>query len=225
MPYADPEKQKQQNKTYRDQNKKELDQYQRDLRIERRRKGLCVSCGHEKPCIACAARRKKYRAGREEKKTCQCGQPRAPRRKSCLACLEDKRNAWTSDQQVRLDGKLCWSCGETGTHQPVRNNARGRWRCDQCFFEQLALNWMQGSKRKARLLRDLWNRQGGKCVYTGEVLTATTASLDHIDPRNGERTREVDTSNLQFVTTTVNHMKHNLGHAEFLRMCALISGE
>lgn len=77
-----------------------------------------------------------------------------------------------------------------------------------------------------KYLKELWNKQEGKCVYTGLKLKLNThtyrdpdirytASLDRIDSNKGYLK-----GNVQFISTAINYMKHEMSHkhtVEFLR--------
>ena len=94
---------------------------------------------------------------------------------------------------------------------------------------KIGSKYWSGVKRHARDRRlkfeisieqgwDLFNKQGGRCAFTGEQLTfkiskgeIQTASLDRIDS-----TRGYTLDNVQWVHKTVNMMKRNLGNDEFL---------
>lgn len=72
-------------------------------------------------------------------------------------------------------------------------------------------------------LDELWERQEGKCVYTGWDLSfgksgvLGTASLDRIDSSIG-----YVEENVQFVHKDVNTMKWELSNARFLEICSAI---
>lgn len=75
-------------------------------------------------------------------------------------------------------------------------------------------------------LGDLWEKQHGKCAYTGWDLEIgvnghiKTASLDRIDSNRG-----YIQGNVQWVHKVVNYAKHTLTHEEFLKMCFDISSK
>jgi len=75
-------------------------------------------------------------------------------------------------------------------------------------------------------LKDLWNNQKGKCVYTGvDLLLPTsgsndyiyTASLDRIDSSKG-----YEPGNIQFTSIAINLMKGQLTHEETLKLMQII---
>ena len=73
-------------------------------------------------------------------------------------------------------------------------------------------------------LDDLWERQGGKCAYTGEPLNFGrskingNASLDRIDSSLG-----YIEGNVQFVHKDVNIMKWDLSEQRFIEICKKIT--
>lgn len=73
-------------------------------------------------------------------------------------------------------------------------------------------------------LDQLWEKQDGKCAYTGQVLTVNkgyggtqTASIDRKDSSIG-----YVQENVQFVHKDINKMKQDLTHSEFIRLCGLV---
>lgn len=72
----------------------------------------------------------------------------------------------------------------------------------------------------------LWIKQGGRCSYSGELLTlpvrgddkAFTASLDRIDSKKG-----YIKNNVQWVSKEVNMMKQALTEKRFLQLCKKIT--
>lgn len=69
-------------------------------------------------------------------------------------------------------------------------------------------------------LWELFHRQGQRCALTGERLTASNSSIDHIVPLCDGGTNLID--NLQWVTTQVNQMKNTMGQAEFVKVCGMV---
>lgn len=78
-----------------------------------------------------------------------------------------------------------------------------------------------GKVRHAQELQDLWERQGGKCAYSGLPLTlGLDAEIDHIIPESGGGPTEI--GNLQWVHTMVNQMKFCYPERDFLAMVEMI---
>lgn len=89
--------------------------------------------------------------------------------------------------------------------------------CLSCWFKVMAYE-ATGSRKNAVGLRALFERQGGRCAYTGRHLTpGIDASLDHRVPRS--RGGAMELANVHWVALTVNLMKRALTHEEFLQHC------
>lgn len=72
-------------------------------------------------------------------------------------------------------------------------------------------------------LKDLYDRQGGKCYYTGWKLSnrgnkETSLSIDRLDNKRGYLK-----GNVVLACTRVNLMKHTLGQAEFFQITKAIT--
>ena len=76
-------------------------------------------------------------------------------------------------------------------------------------------------------VRNQWEKQKGKCAYTGEDLTfgvrawrqERTASLDRIDNSKG-----YVLGNIEFCHKHINLMKHSFEKEHFIKMCKLVGG-
>lgn len=92
--------------------------------------------------------------------------------------------------------------------------------CPRHWFNNMAMNHT-GERCHGALLKRLWEKQGGRCIYTGELLTpGKNASLDHRIPISRGGTHEEE--NLQWVSLRVNQMKTDMTHDEFLKMCHIV---
>lgn len=69
-------------------------------------------------------------------------------------------------------------------------------------------------------LWELFHAQRQRCALTGEKLTASNSSIDHIVPLCDGGTNLI--GNLQWVTTQVNQMKNTMGQAEFIKVCGMV---
>lgn len=78
-----------------------------------------------------------------------------------------------------------------------------------------------------KYLKEVWENQKGKCIYTGVELedwkdkgnnSMYTASLDRIDSNKG-----YVIGNVQFVSKNINYMKNSLSHEETVELCKIIS--
>lgn len=113
-------------------------------------------------------------------------------------------------EQRKKDG-LCTRCGEQAVAGTV------------CF-----LHWVRriasvtvGCNGAGAVLTSLWERQRGRCAYTGELLIpGHNASLDHKMPTSRGGDHSID--NLQWVSSLINRMKTDMTHEEFLSMCRRI---
>ena len=76
-------------------------------------------------------------------------------------------------------------------------------------------------------LLDIWNKQEGKCIYSGVELQPSkykssnnqiyTLSIDRIDSSKG-----YTKDNIQFISIAMNHMKNNMTHKETLELLNII---
>jgi hypothetical protein len=111
-------------------------------------------------------------------------------------------------ESYKITGK-CARC-----QKPAMPNNRN---CEPCWWKETARQATRRSSDGAEI-RALFDRQGGCCVYTGEVLVpGNNASLDHRTPR--VRGGADTLSNLQWVTKAVNTAKGTFTHEEFVLFC------
>jgi hypothetical protein len=78
-------------------------------------------------------------------------------------------------------------------------------------------------------LLEQWNKQNGKCIYSGVTLTnpistrnyynnpICTASLDRVDSSKG-----YTKDNIQFISYSMNYMKNNMTHEQTIDLCKII---
>ena len=76
-------------------------------------------------------------------------------------------------------------------------------------------------------LLDIWNKQEGKCIYSGVELQPSkykssnnqiyTVSIDRIDSSKG-----YIKDNIQFISIAMNHMKNNMSHEETLELINIL---
>jgi hypothetical protein len=108
----------------------------------------------------------------------------------------------------------CVQCG-------APRDAAGGLFCTTHIFKQAAYRWLSDVTRW-RDLRTAFERQGARCVYTGEALVlGINASVDHKTPRSRGGANEL--ANLQWVTWGVNRSKRDLTHDEFVSMCRCVT--
>lgn len=174
----------------------------------RRAAGVCMQCGSPElaSAVFCLTHKLKHdenqrnRRWRERPKYCAtCGVPVVYRRKYCSTCqIEAKRTRKQKAKKVRAV--------RLKQDDPV-----GYW------------YWVKAKKLRggtsARDLAELMNKQGQRCVYSGEVLqlASDNTHLDHILPRSRGGSDHI--SNLQWITKQVNRMKSDLTHEEFIEAC------
>jgi CRISPR/Cas system Type II protein with McrA/HNH and RuvC-like nuclease domain len=78
------------------------------------------------------------------------------------------------------------------------------------------------SQRRWNELKELFEKQGGRCFYSDEILIpGVNASLDHQLPqcRGGDNSPQ----NIQWVTSDINRVKGKKTHEEFVEMCRHIA--
>ena len=144
---------------------------------------------------------------------CRCGAPVS--KSGCRACDRKKAERKERKHTRRLERKaagLCVSCPKEAVTES---------RCFKCWLRMKADRYL-GRPGASKILLATWNKQRGRCAYTGVLLIpGPHASLDHIMPasRGGKNTAE----NLQWCVTSVNIAKSALNHEEFIELCRLVS--
>jgi len=132
--------------------------------------------------------------------------------KECIAS-EPVRPSKKKLYQERKHKKLCVKCGESAIETNVF--------CIDCWFQDRA-SYRLGTSSYAKDIKELWNKQNGRCFYTNEILVpGKNASIDHQIPTS--RGGNNDISNLRWVTTQVNMIKSSLTHEEFIQFCKNIA--
>ncbi len=152
------------------------------------------------------------------KQCISCTKPAKQNRSRCNYCLASSKKSSNKTRQFRIDNVLCVLCGK----KPLENLMT----CFDCWLSQIGHTnhskrriW---KKNQRKILKIIWKQQNGKCIYTGEkLIPGINASLDHIIPTSRGGADSLD--NVHFTTKTVNQIKSNLTHKEFLNICELIS--
>jgi hypothetical protein len=128
----------------------------------------------------------------------------------CEECEESHRASW----QRRRDAGLCPYCKGNPAVLP------GSTRCETCLFKQKAMSHL-GSSMRWREIKAIWDRQQGRCAYTGIPLDLVTADIDHKTPR--AKRASGSPRNLQFVWRPINEMKKDHEESYFLSLVWLVS--
>ncbi len=190
---------------------------------ERLEKGLCPTCG-----------------ARRDEETVQCGKCKekwAKNKKAHYARRKQMGLCRTCPAKI-AEGTLCSEClrnmGEQTRLLHAGRRSRGecmwcvnprtvRRFCERCWFDSIALRVL-GSKSFGAELRALYADQGGRCYYTGEILSpGTNTALDHQTPTSAGGSSEI--KNLKWTTIRVNRVKNDLSHKEFVQLCEIISNK
>jgi len=132
----------------------------------------------------------------------------------CNDCREDYRKVQNKIRDNNLSLSLCKWCGKIEKIDGITS-------CYVCVLKYTSLKYFKTNKKWIDLL-SLFEKQKGICPYTGyKLIIGVNCSLDHIISRSKGGLN--DFSNLQWVLKTVNSMKGNLEHNEFLELCRIIS--
>jgi 5-methylcytosine-specific restriction endonuclease McrA len=156
---------------------------------------------------------KKRRAERKKKGLCTaCGKKNDRKTDKCSKCGKKQTKYIQGVRKHRLKNRVCYQCGR----EPATCGKYGI----ECWFRICAQNNM-GDQSLGPALLESFEKQERKCVYTGiELIPGDNATLDHIVPRSRGGLNAID--NIQWVTRTVNQMKTDMTHDEFVEMCSMI---
>lgn len=133
----------------------------------------------------------------------------------CIECANK-----TSDKMHEryLSNKVlnnCTACGKNIVLEFVN-------KCGNCWFKSIANRYHINT-----IWQELKNKlieQNYKCFYTNKILIpGINASLDHIIPRS--RGGNNDINNLRWVDYSINFMKGDLTHSEFVSFCKDIANK
>jgi CRISPR/Cas system Type II protein with McrA/HNH and RuvC-like nuclease domain len=93
--------------------------------------------------------------------------------------------------------------------------------CYACWFRKICID-RTGNAKLAKEIQALFDKQGGKCAYTGEpIQLGANAQLDHKTPTPRGGKDVID--NLHWVSASVNLMKGQRTHKEFVALCKHIA--
>lgn len=158
------------------------------------------------------ANSRRLRALKAEQGICSnCSAPALPGQRLCQKHADYFREL---DKRRRNIEGTCQRCSQP-VMQPTKycRNHYVRTVCGK--HPGLAVRWKQ--------VLEILERQNYVCPYTGETLAlGLNASLDHIKPISRFPELRSVVSNLQWVSYTVNVMKRDMTHDEFLAQVAAI---
>jgi 5-methylcytosine-specific restriction endonuclease McrA len=145
-----------------------------------------------------------------------CPKPKADDSIYCNDCLIKRRNYEKKRETQRKEKGLC-------SHCPGKLSISNITYCEICWWRQKASHAMgSGRPSNIELIKNIFNKQDGKCAFTGEpLILGQNASLDHIIPKCKGGSSTID--NLQWVLTSINSGKHDLTQEEFIRLCKLVA--
>jgi hypothetical protein len=190
--------------------------------LRRPKRGVCLKCGAQASKGALCDLHRKDQKSRERTREQEarlrlrraglciyngCGKPLDRKGVYCGGCTKRVATATKQIRAIRREQGLCERC-------PNPANATNTL-CLRHWFGHIAGHNMK-SRNRAADVQVIWERQDGRCAYSGIQLVAGTDSnvnLDHVIPkaRGGPDAPE----NLEFVAATVNQMKRDLTRKEF----------
>lgn len=188
--------------------------------------GLCRNCGQPQSdtskiyCHVCCGkmttlareRRAKLRAAG----LCsECGEnPMGDyaRCQDCLARARSNRTAW----KKRVPYGVCTTCQKNKCLLSLKDAKLYMRHCQECYLKHAAA-YQLGAVKYWRILLTKLEQQQWRCIYSGDtIVLGVNDSTDHIAPKSRRPDLAKDPSNIQWVTRTVNRLKDNLTHNEFL---------
>jgi CRISPR/Cas system Type II protein with McrA/HNH and RuvC-like nuclease domain len=116
------------------------------------------------------------------------------------------RNEWRNRQKEKNKCRVC-------KNDKLKNSAF----CEKHYFAELAQRHLGTSTRWIEL-KELWDKQKGKCAYSGRQLTlGLDTNVDHIKPLSKHPELLNDISNLQYIHKQLNFFKQDLEEYDFLK--------
>lgn len=171
--------------------------------------GLCPQCGKKPPaenkvhCETCSNKFNKssriLRNKRVEGGLCSaCGNPAREGFTRCEKHLKLQKK-YADDRKVKLLSEgLCQTCGK-------QKFIDGQMACETCCLKGVSYSLWKTTSRWEEL-KSLYDKQGGICPYTGEIIRiGVDSSIDHIIPESKGGTNEI--RNLRWIDYWVNVMK------------------
>ena len=201
--------------------------------------GLCIDCGKARGadgttmlCRPCAKRASSFaskrttriRADRHANGLCiVCNQPFEGEARECPTCAENRRTYHVDHYARRIRPRIedrkkrgvCRLCGNPRYHAALL--------CRRHYAGEVARDYGVLTESGLVLL-DRLEASGFRCFYTGiSIVPGENASLDHANPRNGEKDTRGDISNLVWCDREINRMKGARTVSEFIDVCRAIA--
>lgn len=186
---------------------------------------LCNQCNRNpiksgcKRCAQCIEQQKQQTKQRiEEGKCVMCGNLRdnlEHKHYYCTKCLEERREYDGAGRKRRGNERkangLCIRCGK---HSPLNETTL----CENCWWSSKR---NKGVTATIAQLKELWNKQDGKCAITGlPLVIGSTSAIDHIIPKSKGGSTTIE--NLQWTMVWANNMKHDNSLDELIEHCRII---
>jgi len=134
----------------------------------------------------------------------------------CKKCIKENVRQWhKNNRKHRIENGLCLICNKKKIL---------KWQyCVEHWLKEIATKHL-GSVKHYKFLKELAEKQNFLCPYTKiKLIPGDNMSLDHVIPISKDPSLKHDPNNVQWTTWTVNKMKHNLSHTNFLKMCQKVS--
>ncbi len=203
--------------------------YRQRLYAQHIANGECPTCGQKLPigaiyknCDNCRQyfkhKRCRWKQNRDANGICtHCKNPREDGLSRCRPCIDKARSKDDARRRKLLGDGICFNCGKN-PHLPSPNRI-----CRLCYLKRMAGHCL-GFHRRYKEILAIFDAQGGKCPYTGEILIiGDNASIDHIYPQARFPEKKHDIDNLEWVTLQVNLAKRDLTKDEFLALTRKIT--
>lgn len=164
-----------------------------------------------------------WKQARRKARLCvRCGKSNDKKLGYCSNCNKLYTEKRASRRKRFAEQGLCSYCGRVkATIFRLRHGAEEHTpvtpMCETCYIRKTA-SFALGAEKHWKVLKDIWDKQNGKCFYTGISLTlGINTSVDHIIPRSkgGLNIGE----NLCWCLFSVNQAKNNLSVDEFIILC------
>jgi 5-methylcytosine-specific restriction endonuclease McrA len=143
----------------------------------------------------------------------------------CLECRKAYNREWRKKNRDKMNV----------SQRKWRDGQRERGRClkctrDVCEFSanRCLLHYLAQRGRRAlggetlvnaRVLIAAFEKQDGRCPYTGRVLAYGTAEIDHINPRWTHGSEAFKAANIEWVHPDVNRAKAGMTREDFVALC------